>query len=254
MTFFSQNQSIIHLLWFGRSGSARKTVRYMFPLVVLGLVGALGAAVIQSQDASYIRLESSQSVIEAGDRFRITVYAYAHQPVNAVDVGIRLDTKVADLVSVDRGQSVLTLWTEEPKLQNGIITLRGGTFRRGFLGEHEIATIELVARESGSAQFMVEQTQLLAGDGAGSAVAMQNTNEEIAQVVVYAKGAQPDTLEAEFEVAIITDLDGDGTVSLSDLSQFMTNWASRDRTFDFNGDGKMTFRDFSIILADFFFK
>jgi hypothetical protein len=55
-------------------------------------------------------------------------------------------------------------------------------------------------------------------------------------------------------VRIVTDIDGDGSVSLADLSRFMTAWASKTEVYDFSGDGRMTFRDFAIILADSFFK
>ena len=55
-------------------------------------------------------------------------------------------------------------------------------------------------------------------------------------------------------IKIISDIDGDGTVTLKDVSIFMAAWRNQDVIFDFNGDGKMTFRDFGIILSDSFFK
>jgi len=49
------------------------------------------------------------------------------------------------------------------------------------------------------------------------------------------------------------DLDNDGKVTLKDVSIFMSNWHSKAVIYDFNGDGRMNFIDFSIILARAFF-
>jgi hypothetical protein len=58
----------------------------------------------------------------------------------------------------------------------------------------------------------------------------------------------------EVIVYIVTDIDGDGTVSLSDVARFLSAWRVKDAVYDFNGDGQMTFRDFGIILSDSFFR
>jgi hypothetical protein len=51
---------------------------------------------------------------------------------------------------------------------------------------------------------------------------------------------------------LATDIDGNGQINLVDVSAFMGAWTSQNRIFDFNGDGRMTFRDFSILLAAVF--
>lgn len=55
-------------------------------------------------------------------------------------------------------------------------------------------------------------------------------------------------------ISIITDTDGNGNVDLKDVSIFMAAWFSGNKIFDFNGDGRMTFIDFSILLSDVFYK
>ena len=63
----------------------------------------------------------------------------------------------------------------------------------------------------------------------------------------------PGNIAAAIGVSVITDVDGDGSVALKDISIFMASWRTKDTIYDFNGDGRMTFRDFSILLADYFF-
>jgi hypothetical protein len=206
-----------------------------------------------SQDVSYIRLESSQSNVAAGDRFSIDVFAFAHEPVNAVDVTFDFNGDAVEILGVDTGDSVLTIFTEDPIISDTTITIRGGTFRRGFVGEHKLATLQLRAKSTGQTTFRTSETVLLAGDGAGTPVAVSQSNTSNVNVFIYDENTGPSDIRAGIIIEIITDIDGDGEVSLRDISAFMGAWASRERMFDFNGDGRMTFRDFSIILADYFF-
>lgn len=225
----------------------------MFPALVT-FAALLGAASISSIDSSYVRLESSQSSIEAGERFTIHVYARAHVPVNAVDITLVFDDDTVEVVEVDRGQSVLTLWTEDPVVTTNRVILRGGTYRKGFLGEHEIASIDLRALNTGLGTFEATDVMLLAGDGSGTAVQVSETLDSSVNIFVYDENTDPEAIAVNVKVKVITDLNGDGEVTLGDISAFMAAWSSRDSVYDFNSDGRMTFRDFSIILADFFLK
>lgn len=224
----------------------------MFPVFV-GIGALLGAAVITSTDVSYVRLQPSTSSIEAGEQFYIDVFAYAHVPVNAVDITLRFEPAAVEILGVDTGQSVLTIWTEEPVVESDRVVLRGGTFRNGFLKEHRIATINLKGVKTGMSTFVASDVVLLAGDGAGTQVDTTSSPASVS-LYVYDKDSDPSEIGIDVQVNIITDIDGDGKVSLKDISVFMSAWTSKSEVFDFNGDGRMTFRDFSIILADFFLK
>jgi uncharacterized protein (DUF2141 family) len=61
-------------------------------------------------------------------------------------------------------------------------------------------------------------------------------------------------LTGAIKVEVVTDIDGNGKVDDSDINSFMNAWKTQRSIFDFNGDGKMTFRDFAIILSDSFWK
>lgn len=233
-------------------GRRSGTVRFMFPAMIT-LAMLLGAVIASDVTGSYVRLEASSVTVEAGSKFSIAVYAYASEPVNAVDITLRFDPDKVKVTAVDRGQSVITLWTEEPVITDGSVRLRGGTYRRGFVNEHLIATIDLVAKQAGESTFKATDVMLLAGDGAGSTVTVSETPEQTASLYIYDVGDEPQNIGVDVKVNVVTDIDGDGDVTLRDISAFMAAWHNKDKLYDFNGDGHMSFRDFSIILADFFF-
>ncbi len=231
----------------------RGTIRTMFSFATFAFL--LGAALITSTEASYIKLKASKSVLEAGERFSLDVYAYAHVPVNAVDITLKFEESSVDVLSVDKGQSVLTIWTQEPIVNNDEVIMRGGTFRKGFMGEHKIATIELEAKQSGESELAVGNVVLLAGDGKGTPVSVAESNDSSLSVYIYDENEDPENIAVHVTVEILTDIDGDGNVGIRDISVFMGAWSSGSvgKIYDFNSDGKMSFKDFSIILADAFF-
>ncbi len=230
-----------------------RTVKVMFSFSLLSVLILLGANVITSREVSYIRLEADKDVIQAGERFSLDIYAFAHVPVNAVDVTLRFEEGAVEVLSVDRGQSVLTIWTKDPVVEKDKVILSGGTFRNGFLGEHKIATVELLAKETGQSEFFAANISLLAGDGRGTPVAVAESDGSNLNLYIYDENESPENIGIDVAVSIVTDIDGDGIVTLKDVSSFLGAWSSKSKLYDFNGDGKMSFKDFSIILADAFF-
>jgi len=150
-------------------------------------------------------------------------------------------------------------------VEGSAVILRGGTFRRGFRGDHLIATINAKATETGLARFSIEDVILLAGDGSGTEVTVAKTGTDSTSLLIAHEDGTfaPSTdggsetavgLQGVATIVIITDIDGDGQVTLADISRFMFAWSTRTVVYDFNGDGKMSFRDFGIILADSFLR
>lgn len=237
------------------------TVRYAFPLVFT-LAAFLGAAVIVTDNKSFIHLESSVDSVRAGETFEIAVFVSAHVPVNAVDITLEFPKNQISIISIDKGESVLTLWTQEPKVENNKVYLTGGTFRRGFVGDHRIATIYAKATQSGIAKFNVGTVSLLAGDGSGTKVTVtKNDKDSKTLFITKNDGTQVPSSEntavgvkGTASVVLVTDIDGDGQVTLIDISRFMSAWNDKSVKYDFNGDGAMSFKDFGIILADSFFR
>jgi hypothetical protein len=226
------------------------TVRVAFPVIFMSAT-LLGAALILPTDASYVRLTSSTGTVKTGETFYINVYAGAHIPVNAINIELKFPTNKIKIKNIDIGESVITLWTKEPYVENGRVILTGGTFRKGFLGEHLIATINAEALTDGEARFLADDVFMYAGDGSGREVSVGETGEES---ILIAVANDFGIINAAASIRIYTDINGDGKVGMDDILLFMKAWASQSTIFDFNRDNKMTFTDFAIILSDSFYK
>lgn len=245
-------QRLLYKLLISVRPHTSRTVRVAFPVMLLS-VALMGAATITSDNSSYLVLETNRNRVTEGEEVSIVVSVYAHVPVNAVDLAISFPASELKVRSVDTGESVLTIWTEEPYVKGNTAYLSGGTFRKGFTGEHVVARINAIAQKSGVAEVTANSVRLLAGDGAGTEIAIDSdTGNDKVRVWIATKDGE---IQGEIDVnVIITDIDGDGEVDLGDISRFMAAWFNKDKVYDFNGDGQMTFTDFSIILADSFNK
>ncbi len=232
------------------------TVRYAFPLILV-VSTLLGATALLSKNDTYIVVESRQESVRAGENFAVDVFVVARVPVNAVDLRLTLPKEQVKVLGVDTGESVITLWTKDPYFENGVVYMQGGTYRKGFIGKHRIATVNAQALTSGLAQIGVTHAELYAGDGTGSKVTVVPSEEDSTKLAIaredgtYLPSA---SIGGEVQFTIIGDIDGDGKVTLTDISRFMAAWNSKDTQYDFNGDSRMSFRDFGIILAKYFFQ
>ena len=233
-----------------RHGKARSvvTIRNFFSaglVTLLVTVSGLVATVSRAPANPSVILESSQEVVKIGERFFVDVYIDTSRPINAVSIKVQHSSNV-EVESLREGESVLNIWTEQPSVGNGVITLSGGTFRRGFTGKHRIISIQARARDEGRVEFSVRTAEAVAGDGAGTEIPLEKPERNLTIAV------KSETLTTETSDRLLTDLTGDGRVTLQDISIFMAAWHSKDTVYDFTGNGKMTFRDFSILLSDFF--
>jgi glycine/D-amino acid oxidase-like deaminating enzyme len=191
--------------------------------------------------------------VQTGDIFKINVYAVAKTPVNAVTLRINVPSGTVEVLGVDKGESVITLWTADPKVEGDTVILEGGTYRKGFVGKHLIATINVRAKQTGKATFITANANLLAGDGKGTVVRTDVASQGTKNLVITDKNKEiAEGVAAEVSFVIVTDINGDGEVSFADITSFMSAWTKKSVTYDFNQDGTMSFRDFSILLSDYF--
>ncbi len=227
------------------------TVKYMFP-AVLGTVLLLGATTITSTSKSYVYLTPDVRTVEVGQILTLQVGVSAHAPVNAVDITVVFPPDKVEVFSVDRGTSVLTLWTEDPIIANDYVQLTGGTFRRGFIGKHPVASIKFRALKAGQYEIRSQDITLVAGDGTGKKITPSTNDANKVSLFNFDENTSPEEIRVAIASGITTDLNKDGKVTLQDISAFMGAWQNQAQLFDFDNDGRMTFKDFSIILADFF--
>jgi len=212
------------------------TVKYMFSLVFLLSLYAVIALVISSNDNKII-ISVPATAMEQKKIFPIDIFAEVFEPVNALRLEISISgTADVEVFGIDRGQSVITLWTEDPYVANNIIYLEGGTYRRGFVGKHKIATLQMRALKDGDIQLTVRSVEFLAGDGTGRNVTV---------------GLSP-TAKVKIGENVLDNrsrIDINQPIGLRDISIFMADWRSGKSEFDFNNDGKVNFVDFSILLS-----
>jgi hypothetical protein len=229
-----------------------RTVRYAFSFSFLFLFATvLGMAAVVTKSGSSVKIIADQSAVELGQVFSVDVYVYASQPINAVDLSVVFPADQVEILGIDRGESVITLWTDDPHVEGSSIIMRGGTYKKGFVGEHKIATINARAKTTGLVTFVIGTVKLLAGDGLGSSVDADTSTVAITTVVPVGQLPLAAT-KGNGNAIVVTDIDGDGAVSLKDISSFMASWSGSGGKYDFNNDGVMTFKDFSIILSDYF--
>lgn len=240
-----------HALFPASSERQYQTVRYAFPLILVTAMFASFASI--ATDSSYITIRTDAETITRDQSFFIDVLVTAHVAVNAVDLTIAYPEDKIIIDSIDTGTSVITLWVNEPYAKDGTIYLSGGTYRKGFIGEHQIARIRAHATESGDARILLKDSQLLSGDGSGSDV-QTVVSQDFNEVKIEISGDDEGVVTAKASISVVTDTDGDGDVDLGDVTLFMSAWFSKSSVFDFNGDGRMTFGDFSILLAESFIR
>lgn len=225
-----------------------RTVRYMFSIAFLIAI-ILSVASVVGSSKSVIMLETKQKQHAPGEAFSIDIYAVATTPVNAVSLSIAYPEDKIEILGIDRGESVITLWTSDPRVENGAVILEGGTYRKGFVGKHLIATINAKARSTGEVVITTKEANLLAGDGKGTKIDAKVGEDSVVRVQI----AESDgTIEGEAVVLLVSDVNADGKVSLEDISIFMVEWVKQNNRYDFNNDGSMTFKDFSILLSNYF--
>ena len=126
-------QRILYTICISCRSNKSHTVNLAFPLVFAAAT-FLGAAALLHDDVSYVRIETTSQNVSAEEEFSIKVYAGAHVPVNAIDIALSFPEDQIKVKGIDVGESVITIWTREPYIEDGRIIMQGGTFRKGFMG------------------------------------------------------------------------------------------------------------------------
>ncbi len=220
------------------------TVRFTFSWLLFILAASGLAAVLQSNAETRVIIEVPSTKQLVGQSYTVNIYVFAKEPVNAVNLEINIPNSVV-VQSIDKGESVITLWTKDPVVTDHVAYFEGGTYRKGFVGKHKIASLKVVSDSLDSAVFTIKKVSLLAGDGRGTELADKDVGLLTAEV--KHTNDQNDTIITAVNTQF--DITTDGKVSLADVSAFLAAWTKHSTVYDFNDDGVMNFRDFSILLT-----
>ena len=119
-----------------------------------------------------LSLSPSASTVASGNIFteKIVVNT-AGKSINNAEGTIQFPTDLLEVVSVNKGSSVFSLWVEEPSFSNytGKITFNGGVPNPGYNGSFgTLATITFKAKKSGSASIIFADGAVRENDGLGT--------------------------------------------------------------------------------------
>jgi len=113
-------------------------------------------------------MPQSQTVYQ-GDSFIVELRINTEdEEINAVEIGLTFPVDLLEVVDFSKGNSILTLWLAEPKIQKGEIIFLGG-IPGGFNGEGLLAKITFLGKEIGKSEISFKEiSQVLLNDGLGT--------------------------------------------------------------------------------------
>lgn len=228
-------------------------------LIVLltGAAGTLTALTIQSQEVD-MYLEPKDALLVPNDIFTVSVVIKSTIPVNVFQGTLRFNEKVLSIEKIDYNTSIADLWAEKPWYSNGDGTMNfiGGTTETdGFTGTGELILITFRALQEGDGTVWFNQARVLKHDGLGTDVVVKTTLDALffvetsipKEIVVLEKQTSKSSIVIIPDIAM-TDLNGDGKQSVTDISIFMIDVTRQKPRSDFNQDGKVNLSDLSILM------
>jgi hypothetical protein len=223
---------------------------------ILGVSGFLMTPLVVEKVIA-VSIEPSQGTVTAGETFTIKIVVDSDTPVNVFKGLLRFDDTKLAVSSIDYNTSIADLWAEEPWYSNGAGTINftGGTTRTGgFTGTGSLVTVTFTTIATGEAAIYMEEVQILAHDGLGTAIPITFPIDAIFAI----SKAQLES-ETRLETSVPgptlmvvsalpdTDLNDDGRQTIADTSIFMADLIKQNLRSDFNQDGAVNLKDLSIL-------
>ncbi|MFA5134214.1 MAG: cohesin domain-containing protein [Patescibacteria group bacterium] len=146
--------------------------------IFLSVSVLLGAVLFgQSADAAVISFDPSGGELSLNEEFLVTLHLNSEQEViNAVDITLTYPASALEVIDVSRGGSFLTLWVEDPVVDDtaGTITFAGGIPNGSLVADGVIATVIFRSNAPGGVEIGVdtEATKVLLNDGRGTQAAL----------------------------------------------------------------------------------
>ena len=121
-----------------------------------------------SARSAMLYLIPQSQIVYQGDSFIVEVRIDTEgEEINALELGLTFPQNLLEAIDFSKGNSILQLFAEEPKIQKGEISFTGG-IPKGFNGNGLLAKITFLAREIGRARVnFKENSQVLLNDPEG---------------------------------------------------------------------------------------
>jgi len=149
--------------------------------------------------AAVLYLMPQSQTIYQGDTFIVEVRINTdEEEINAVQIHLMFPPYLLEPVDIIKGNSILTLWAEEPKIQQGKISFVGG-IPQGFKGEGSLIKISFSGKEIGKEDIAFgEDSKVLLNDGKGTPAKLSfregsyEITEKPKELPVISSGTHPD--------------------------------------------------------------
>ncbi|MBI1888543.1 MAG: hypothetical protein HYS15_01220, partial [Candidatus Spechtbacteria bacterium] len=130
-------------------------------------------------DAAVLYLEPREATHYVGDTFLVEIRLNTEgEYINAAQIGVVFPDDALEIADFSKGNSVLTLWAEEPSWKNGVASFVGGT-PAGYQGWDGILG-KIVFRAKGSADLanikFSDSSKALLNDGSGTQATLKVKN------------------------------------------------------------------------------
>ena len=130
--------------------------------------------------ATNLYLMPQFQTVYQGDSFIVEVRIDTEgEEINALELGLTFPPNLLEVVDFSKGNSILQLFAEEPKIQQGEISFVGG-IPKGFNGDGLLGKINFLAKEIGKAEVSFkEDSKVLYGQGLLASLTFLDGNCEI---------------------------------------------------------------------------
>ncbi len=138
------------------------------------LVVVFSLVTIHKTYAATLSLTSASTKVSLGNVISVKVVVNTDgQSINSAAANIQFPTDLLQVMSINKGSSIFSLWVQDPSFSNtaGTITFTGGVPNPGFNGQGgEIVSIVFKAKGSGNASIVFGDSSVLLNDGLGTNV------------------------------------------------------------------------------------
>jgi hypothetical protein len=216
-------------------------------IVVFLLSGVLSLSPVP---ATLFFTSSGDETLTVGDTTTIDVNIDAQVPVNALGTIVTYPEDMFEVINIDKKKTFIDLWTHEAHVHSDTgseVHFSGGTLTPGgLMGTGTLMALNVRAKRAGTAEFNFKDAQIIASDGLGTIVehATHPLTYTIVEKVVVVGGGSP-------IIQVSRDFNGDGRATLADVSILLVQmFSTYDTLYDLDTDGSVGFSDFSIILSN----
>lgn len=138
------------------------------------LVGVFMLVMFNVADASSASLYFGivPKSVQEGDIVTVSIRVKdKNEPINAVSGVVSFPENLLKVVSISKEKSLITLWTQEPKIERGRIPFEGVVLNPGFQGDNGLVfQVTFKAKNTGQVNLSFAEGSVLANDGLGTNV------------------------------------------------------------------------------------